>query len=254
MSKIPWTEKTWNPVTGCTPISAGCLNCYAKKMHARLRDNFKVEKYNHDFNEVRFHPECLKLPSACKRASMVFVNSMSDLFHEDVTNQQICDVLSVCCAHKNVKFQILTKRAERMREFFEWHHELQPQHDWRHSENIWFGVTTENQITASNRIQHLLHSPVYIRFLSVEPMLEELSIFTYLEQLDWLVIGAESKGAYPGRECKIEWVRDLVRQAQEANIPVFIKQLHIDGKLIKDVNQFPEDLRLQDYPEGVKCE
>lgn len=234
MSKIEWTEKTWNPVTGCTKVSIGCRNCYAEGIHKWLR-RMGSKKYQHDFNEVRCHPEALgKVP----RAKMVFTNSMSDLFHPDVPFEFVCAVLSKCTARKTQFFQILTKRADRMFEFFEWHKKLQPMNDWRNDTNIWWGVTVENQ-SSFWRIQKLLECPVAVRFISVEPMLGHLDLRmshctedilwrrehggSYQRHfIDQVICGGES--GPNARPMDPDWVRSLRDQCVYADIPFFFKQ------------------------------
>ena len=260
-TEIAWTEETWNPVTGCTKISAGCKNCYAEKMHNRLMHNPKVPKYHHPFSEVRFHPEVLDIPLKRKKPTMYFVCSMSDLFHEEIEFEHILDVFNVIEKCPQHTFQILTKRSDIMQDFLDWHHGLHPEKYLGYNKNLWFGVTAENQEQADCRIPFLLNSRVENRFVSIEPMLGKMNIGEYLHDfelydsiLDWIIVGGESKGDGIGRECSSWWVGDITRQAMEANIPVFVKQLHIDGRLVKDVNQFPEDLQIQEYPKEIKDE
>lgn len=208
-SKIEWTESTWNPVTGCTKISAGCLNCYAERMAKRLQAMGQAN-YANGF-EVTLHPHVLEYPLKLRKPQVIFVNSMSDLFHEDVPLEFIQQVFDVIERAKQHTFQILTKRAERLEE-------LSPLLDW--PGNLWMGVTVENQ-NCSFRIDHLRRVPAAIRFLSMEPLLSSVEDMN-LENIDWVIVGGESG---PGaRPIEKDWVRDILRQCQTANIPFFFKQ------------------------------
>jgi len=178
-SKIEWTESTWNPVTGCTKISAGCANCYAERMAKRLLAMGQVN-YANGF-ELTMHPHALEHPLKWKKPRVIFVNSMSDLFHEDVTFdfiQQIFDVMRQASWHT---FQILTKRGERLAE-------LAPLLNW--PDNVWMGVTVENANCAF-RIDHLRNVPAAVRFLSMEPLLSAVEDMN-LDNIDWVIVGGES--------------------------------------------------------------
>jgi protein gp37 len=250
-TKIQWTNETWNVTTGCSKISEGCKNCYAETMHKRL-NAMGVEKYKEPFNKICFHREELKKPSEWKNPRMVFVNSMSDLFHEDVPDRLIKAVIEeMCCYDSPHTFQVLTKRPERMKE------SLSP-FNTIYIDNIWFGVTTENQKEADHRIPILLRTPAKVRFASVEPMLEKIDLLFDLmphrdngnPPIDWVIVGCES-GA-KRRPCKIEWIEDIVDQCKKANVPVFVKQISINGKVIKDIEQFPKHLQVREFPKEVK--
>ncbi len=349
-TKIPWTEKTWNCICGCTKVSAGCENCYAERMSARLArmGQFKygqVIKYKphtpHFLNKWSGHILCdekaLDIPLHWKKPRMIFVNSMSDTFNKKVPfefiDKMFFDVMCRCEQHT---FQILTKHPERMREYFEridamdnemgeagWYIKPNP--------NIWLGTTCENQEWADKRIPTLLQIPAAVRFISAEPLLSDLDLREYIadcgcvdcqkhyftdldelilpendnakcpecggeivsfsgytnehQQFDQVIIGAESIGGHPGRECKIEWVRNIVRQCQAAGVAVFVKQIHmwqvttLTGRkdlyetedlawkccnfhrrqsvmyrkktkriLVKDITKFPKDLQIREYP------
>jgi len=208
-SKIEWTESTWNPVTGCTKISAGCANCYAERMAKRLLAMGQVN-YANGF-ELTMHPHALEHPLKWKKPRVIFVNSMSDLFHEDVTFdfiQQIFDVMRQASWHT---FQILTKRGERLAE-------LAPLLNW--PDNVWMGVTVENANCAF-RIDHLRNVPAAVRFLSMEPLLSAVEDMN-LDNIDWVIVGGESG---PGsRPIDKQWVKDILRQCRNANVPFFFKQ------------------------------
>ncbi len=208
-TKIEWTESTWNPVTGCTKISEGCLNCYAERMAKRLKAMGQAN-YTNGF-EVTMHSHVLEHPLKWKKSQVIFVNSMSDLFHEEIPLgfiKQIFDVMKRADWHT---FQILTKRARRLEE-------LAPFLDW--PQNVWMGVTVENA-KCSYRIDHLRSVPAAVRFLSMEPLLSAVDNIN-LDRIDWVIVGGESgQGARPIKE---QWVRSIREQCQNANVPFFFKQ------------------------------
>ncbi len=208
-SKIEWTESTWNPVTGCTKISSGCLNCYAERMAKRLHA-MGNENYRNGF-KVTLHPQVLEKPLKWKQPQTIFVNSMSDLFHEEVPLefiQQIFDVMRKASWHR---FQILTKRSERLLDV---HHQI----DW--PENVWMGVTVENA-ECVHRIEHLRNTRAFVKFLSLEPLLGPLENLN-LHQIDWVITGGESG---PGaRPIEPDWVRGIRDQCIDSNVPFFFKQ------------------------------
>jgi len=208
-SKIEWTESTWNPVTGCTKISAGCANCYAERIAKRLCA-MGQPNYANGF-QLTLHPHILEHPLKWKKPRVIFVNSMSDLFHEDVPLefiQQIIDVMTRASWHT---FQVLTKRSKRMAE-------LAPLLNW--PENVWMGVTVENNDCAY-RIDDLRDVPSAVRFLSMEPLLSAVENMN-LDKIDWVIVGGESG---PGsRPMEKQWVRNIRKQCREVNVPFFFKQ------------------------------
>ena len=208
-SKIEWTECTWNPVTGCTKISAGCANCYAEKMAKRLRAMGQAN-YANGF-EVTLHPHVVEHPIKWKKPQTIFVNSMSDLFHEAVPLEfvkRIFDVMSRAHWHT---FQALTKRAARMAE-------LAPTLDW--PSNVWMGVTVEDA-DCVERIEHLRQVPAAVRFLSMEPLLSAVEDINLVD-IDWVIVGGES--GPDARPIEEEWVVSILRQCRELNVPFFFKQ------------------------------
>lgn len=208
-SPIEWTESTWNPVTGCTKISPGCKNCYAKRMAERLR-LMGQPNYANGF-DLTLQPHAVELPLRWKKPQRIFVNSMSDLFHEDVPLGFIRDVFDVMGRANWHQFQVLTKRAERLAE-------LSDSLLW--SPNIWMGVSVENADYVE-RIDFLRRTGALIKFLSVEPLLGPLKSLD-LANIDWVIVGGESG---PGaREMKRAWVTEIRRQCQEANVAFFFKQ------------------------------
>jgi len=209
-SSIEWTEATWNPVTGCSKTSAGCANCYAEIMSKRLQA-MGVGKYKEGFDVVRFHPETLSIPFEWKKPRTIFVNSMSDLFHEDVFDEHIQSVFSTMNNCQIHNFQILTKRAERLAE-------LSGMLTW--TDNIWVGVSIEN---SSNlyRMEYLKMVPAAVRFLSIEPLLGPLPKLN-LNGIDWVIVGGES--GPKARPIKEAWVLEIRDQCLKANVPFFFKQ------------------------------
>ncbi len=208
-SSIEWTEMTWNPTTGCTKVSQGCKFCYAEVMSKRLQA-MGVEKYKDNF-EVRTHPEALKIPYTWKQSKVVFVNSMSDLFHQEVPLSFIKQVFEVMNDNPQHVFQVLTKRAERLLEL---HTELK----WTH--NIWMGVSVENEAVAE-RIDYLRDTNARVKFLSLEPLLGPLNHLN-LTNIDWVIVGGES-GHRP-RPMDADWVLDIQEQCNKAKVAFFFKQ------------------------------
>jgi len=208
-SKIEWTESTWNPITGCTKISAGCLNCYAERMARRLKA-MGQPNYANGFT-VTCHPGALEMPLAWKKSQMVFVNSMSDLFHEAVPAEFIREVFLTMNRARQHCFQILTKRTSRLVE-------LAPRFTW--SPNIWMGVTVENAKYVS-RIDALRNVPATVRFISLEPLLGPLPNLD-LQAIDWVIVGGESGAG--ARMMEADWVTDVRDQCQEAGVAFFFKQ------------------------------
>ena len=208
MSKIEWTQKTWNPITGCTKRSEGCKHCYAEKMHNRLAamGQRKYQNYFNDISDIRFYPEELKRNFG-KNPKMIFVNSMSDTFHEGVENDWIKKILETIAINNQHTFQLLTKRASRL-EFF------------NYPKNAWVGVTVENAIYKS-RIDYLRKTNANIKFLSCEPLIGDLGELD-LTGIDWVICGGES--GHNARPCHPDWVRNIQRQCQEQNVPFFFKQ------------------------------
>lgn len=208
-SKIEWTEMTWNPVTGCTKISQGCKHCYAERMAKRLKA-MGNGRYRNEFR-VTLHPDLLDLPRRWKESRLVFVNSMSDLFHESVPFlfiKQAFQTMADCPQHT---FQLLTKRSERLKE-------LAPKLPW--PGNLWMGVSVEDARVIS-RIGDLATVPASVRFLSCEPLIGPLDDLP-LRNIDWVIVGGESgPGARPMEK---EWVESILAQCRSADVPFFFKQ------------------------------
>ncbi len=209
LSNIEWTETTWNPVTGCTKVSPGCKHCYAERMALRLQA-MGQRNYTRGF-ELVVHKHMLEMPLSWKKPQMIFVNSMSDLFHENVPVSFIRQVFDVMRRASWHTFQVLTKRSSRLLN-------LDQVIDW--PSNVWMGVSVENQDFAF-RVEHLRKTAAHIKFLSLEPLLGPLPSLD-LRGIDWVIVGGESgPGARPMAK---EWVIDIRDQCLAARIPFFFKQ------------------------------
>lgn len=209
-SKIEWTDASWNPITGCTKISSGCQHCYAEVMARRLCA-MRVEKYKNGF-QVTLHEDCLEEPVKWRKPKAIFVCSMSDLFHKDVPFGYIDKVLAVIERTPQHRYQILTKRADRMAEYFSGR--TVPR-------NVWLGVTVDVK-TSKSRIDALRSiKDAPIRFLSCEPLLEDLGQLE-LTGIDWIIVGGES--GRQARPMKEEWVMSIKRQVDAAGKAFFFKQ------------------------------
>jgi len=208
-SGIEWTESTWNPVTGCTKVSPGCKHCYAKRMAKRLRAMGQAN-YANGF-ELTLQPHMLELPLRWKKPQTVFVSSMSDLFHDGVPIEYVRRVFDVMRRAHWHRFQVLTKRAERLAR-------LAPELEW--TENVWMGVSVETD-RYRHRIDLLRSTPARVKFLSLEPLLGPLHDLD-LEGIDWMIVGGES--GPKARPMEGAWVTDLRDQCRRAGVPFFFKQ------------------------------
>ena len=208
-SAIEWTESTWNPLTGCTKVSPGCKHCYAERMAKRLQA-MSQPNYANGFR-LTMHPHSLELPLTWKKPQIIFVNSMSDLFHEDVPItfvQQVFDVMRRASWHT---FQVLTKRSQRLLD-------LDPEIEW--PTNVWMGVSVENA-KYTFRIEHLRQSHAQVKFLSLEPLLGSIPDLD-LKNINWVIVGGESgPGSRPLAE---DWVINIRDQCLRAKVPFFFKQ------------------------------
>ncbi len=213
LSKIEWTETTWNPVTGCTKITRGCDNCYAERFAERFRGT-PGHPYEPGF-DLTLRPERLSQPLSWKRPRMIFVNSMSDLFHKDVPTEFIDKVFDTMEAADWHVFQILTKRSPIMRDYLRRRYgsRLAPRH-------IWCGVSVEDDKAAA-RIRHLQDAPITTRFLSIEPLLGPVGDID-IEGVSWVIVGGESG---PGaRPMDADWVREIRDNCLSSEVPFFFKQ------------------------------
>ena len=266
-TSIEWTDVTWSPVTGCTKVSPGCAHCYAADVAKRFWKG-------RPFEDVQFHEDRLFQPLHWRKPRRVFVNSMSDLFHEDLKDHQIYEIFRVMRRAPQHTFQVLTKRAERMNAYMkEYHIFVLP--------NVWLGVSVENQAMADERIPILLDTPAAVRFLSVEPLLERVGITDYLKghgdfqrsPIDWVIVGGES--GRKARPCNVRWVESIVLQCNYHDVPCFVKQLgakpvmdgnpHVDPWLnvgtrpyiLHDSkggnwSEWPDHLRVRQFPKTKK--
>lgn len=243
-TKIEWTEKTWNPVAGCTPVSPGCLNCYAATIATRQAAMGR-EKYGGTAvwrngravftGRVNLDYKALEIPRKTRKPTVWFVNSMSDLFHEDMPLdflQQAFRVMNECPQHQ---FQVLTKRPERAVQ-------LAVQLDW--TPNIWMGTSIESA-DYSRRSTILSEVPAAIRFLSVEPMLGPMADLP-LEGIQWVIIGCES-GAKK-RSFRNEWATQLIDRCHDHGVEVFVKQILLGKKVSHEPTEWPVELSVRGFP------
>jgi protein gp37 len=241
--KIEWTEKTWNPTAGCTKISSGCKNCYAQSMAMRLQA-MKVEGYDNGFgfNPV---PSRLNDPYKRKKPTIFFVNSMSDIFHEKMPEAYLDQIFDVIQSTPQHTYQVLTKRADRMKTYFSKRDIPQ---------NIWLGVTVENKKEGIPRIDFLRDLNATVLFLSVEPLLEDLGTFN-LSNIDWVIVGGESGNR--ARPMEKEWVLNIKQQCEKSDVAFFFKQWGTWGadkiKRNKKLNGKEIDGKIwQQFPEAVE--
>ena len=274
-SKIAWTEATWNPITGCSMVSAGCTNCYAQHLAAtRLRNHPSRKGLTkgtaHGYvwtGEVRFNAYWLDQPIRWQRPRRIFVVAHGDLFHENVPDKWIDDVFHVMDLAPHHVYQILTKRPRRMAYY------VAARYGRRPAPHIWYGTSIENESVKQDRIEALLNTPAAVRWLSLEPLIGPVELtwrktcgdcdrclggredlcdlaypVGYTAMLDWVVVGGESgKGARPMEHA---WAERIVMDCREADVPVFVKQLSQSSDPItwKDYERFPEALRVREYP------
>lgn len=293
-SKIEWTDRVWNPVRGCARVSPGCENCYAERQAHRFSGpGGKYEgltvlgKHGPRWaGHARFVPEMLDAPLRWKAPSLVFVNSMSDLFHEDVSFEQIAAVFGVMAACPQHTFQVLTKRPERARKWFEWlyathyRHERHAVHEYARRvlgsvmnerkiakvatewplPNVWFGVSCEDQKRMDERAPILMECPAAVHFISAEPLLEDIYMSKWFAiakgspRIDWVIVGGESG---PGaRPCYTAWVESIVQQCALLDVACFVKQLGlyvVDNVGMNDVIVSPPVVRGRLLDDGT-CE
>lgn len=255
-SGIEWTDATWGPVTGCTKVSAGCKHCYAERQWPRLAANPKTVYHGRKFKDVMCHEDRLDQPRRWTKPRMVFVNSVSDLFHEQVPDDFIARVFTemrLCPQHT---FQILTKRPERM---WEWFRIFESGHSYAFKEwplsNVWVGVSVEDQVTANDRLPFLFETPAAVRFVSCEPLLGPIDLleYGYLQNhewamgvpggLNWVIAGGESGPR--ARPSHPDWFLALRDQCVWAGVPFFMKQMASKAPI-------PDDLMIREYPNAKR--
>ena len=267
-SSIEWTEATWNPTTGCDRTSPGCDNCYALTLAKRLKA-MGQPKYQTDGDPrtsgpgfgVATHEHELDTPLGWKKPRRVFVNSMSDLFHADITDEFIARVFAVMSVADHHTYQVLTKRPQRMATLLQSRAFFELVDDYRGADagdfswplsNVWLGTSIESDRYAW-RADHLRATPASVRFLSLEPLIGDVPSLD-LAELDWIIIGGES--GHDARPMLLKWVRSLQRRANAAGIKVFVKQLGTCWAVQRghgrthgvDWSQWPADLREREYP------
>jgi protein gp37 len=259
---ISWTDSTWNPVTGCSKISAGCKNCYAKQLHDKRYKAYHAgkampEQYSTPFEVIRLHNNRLQIPIHWKKPRKIFVCSTGDLFHEGVSFyfiEEVWDIMFDCPEHT---FQILTKRPDRMLEFANWMVNRRNRNIDYH--NVWLGTSIENQEQADERIPYLLSTPAQVRFISAEPLLGELNLSKpcgfdkpiqtqAMEGISWVIVGGESGKA--ARSMNMVWAWSIRYQCKEFGVPFFMKQLSQADypNTFRDFNSFPKDLQIREFP------
>lgn len=248
-STIEWTDATWNPIRGCTKISPGCKHCYAATFAERFRG---VE--GHPFEQgfdLRLVPNKLSDPLGWKKPRKIFVNSMSDLFHEGVSDEYISHIAEVMLEANWHTFQVLTKRSSRMRDLLNSKLCLAAQ-----APHIWWGVSVENRKYGVPRIAHLQGANVAVRFISAEPLLEDIGAVN-LSGINWLIVGGES--GHGARPFQLDWARNMIHQCRLQHVACFVKQLGRqpwdDGKGLKlvsskggDPTEWSDDIRVREFP------
>lgn len=245
-STIQWTQQTWNPTTGCTKISTGCKRCYAEKMHKRLMGMGQA-KYTKSFDTVVMHPAELTRDFG-KKPKLIFVNSMSDLFHQDVTLDFIQQVFAAIARNPQHTYQVLTKRGERLEE-------LSPFLDW--PDNLWMGVSIEDKYNTS-RADNLRKCGAKVKFLSLEPLVG-FPTFLSVVGIHWVIVGGESaKGA---RSMNLEWLDEILLTCKASNVPLFVKQMGcalaksmgLQDSKGGNMDEWPLKYRVRQWPEAVEA-
>ena len=236
-SKIEWTESTWNPVSGCTKVSRGCDNCYAERMAMRLKA-MGTRGYENGF-DVTLHPHALDKPLKMKKPQVIFVNSMSDIFHDKIPDEFIFQIFEVMNKAHWHTFQVLTKRPKRLAK-------MASKLNW--TDNIWMGITVEaNEYV--DRVDYLRDCPAKIKFLSLEPLIDSVDKLDYTG-IDWVIVGGES--GYGARVMQKEWVLEIRDRCENENIDFFFKQWggvnkkkagrELDGKYYDDMPELNSNL------------
>ena len=282
-TSIEWTDATWNPVTGCTKVSPGCAHCYAEGVAERFwgtqyprvemmtPESGESHTRPREFTDVLTHTDRLDQPLGWRRPRRVFVNSMSDLFHEAVSDAFLHQVYGVMEQARQHTFQVLTKRATRMKDYLSWRYG--PREDGPGSRipsrHIWHGVSVENRAFLG-RIDELKDTQSAVRFVSMEPLLEDVGALM-LDRIDWVIVGGES--GPKARPCDVAWVYSIVRECQRQDVAVFVKQLganprseapttwpngtitpspwlrpNLSNRKGGDMAEWPADLRVREYP------
>jgi protein gp37 len=248
-SKIEWTDASWNPARGCTKISPGCKHCYACTFSERFR-GVAGHPFEQGF-DLRLVPEKLDEPLRWKKPRKIFVNSMSDVFHKDIDDDYIIRVAKVMLEANWHTYQVLTKRSERMRDLLNSKLALAAK-----APHIWWGVSVEDKKYGVPRIAHLQAAKVAVRFVSAEPLLEDLGSVN-LTGINWLIVGGES--GHGARPFHLDWARTLIRECQRQHVACFVKQVGRQpwdgGQRLKlasakggDPSEWAVDIRVREYP------
>jgi protein gp37 len=240
-TSIEWTDATWNPVRGCSKVSPGCKHCYAERFAERFR-GVPGHPFEQGF-DVRLVPEKLRDPLHWKSPKKIFVNSMSDLFHESIPDSYILQAAKVMQEANWHVFQILTKRHDRMCELL-----AGPLRDFAKESHIWWGVSVENKKNGLPRLRKLQETPIAVRFLSIEPLLEDLGKID-LTGIAWAIVGGESG---PGaRPMKREWVKSIQNQCKRDGVPFFFKQW--GGKRKATAGRILDGKTYDEFPDPKSC-
>lgn len=253
---ISYANEVWNVCIGCTPIASGCVNCWAKRLHnqrfSAWYDNYWAGapvQYNKPFSMVQLLPDRLDQPLHWRKPRTIFVNSMGDTFHKDVPFRFIDQMFGVMEIRPQHKFLLFTKRWERAAEFYEdLYRRLLPMTLPLPNVSLYFSASTQADVDEAGPI--LAEIPVAVRGYSLEPLLEPLHFRAQLDDIcgwiDHVIVGCESG---PNRRpCKIEWIESIVKLCSEAGVPVYVKQMEINGKVCSDPKNFPENLRVREMP------
>ena len=244
--------QSWNPVTGCTPVGAGCENCWAQSM---------AKRYGWP-TEPTFHSERLNESARWQKRRCVAVGFMGDLFHEDITDTRIGMIWRSMWNSSQHRYLVLTKRPERMADYLSSHPVYSSFRESFGFKSVWCGTSAWDQASADANIPHLLRTPAAVRWLSLEPLLGPVDILSsltgrvheqhgdefFLPDMHFIVIGCESGPSR--RPCELEWVRSVVEQCAAAGVKCFVKQLDLDGRVSHDPAEWPEDLRVREYPDA----
>jgi protein gp37 len=249
-TKISWTDQTWNVITGCSKRSIGCANCYAESFTQRI--SVTVPKYKMGFENIVSHLGALEEIKKIKHPQRIFVNSMSDTFHEKVSYAFLIKLFETIKQYPQHRFVILTKRPTNLLKFQQhvnlYYKDLNP----IFGDNVWIGISAETNDIAIARLCTLQRVQCVHKFINFEPLLENIPFkhvySIYRDKLDWVIIGAESGPTR--RKCKIEWIENIMDEARQENIPVFIKQIDLKGKCVTESYKFPDHLRCRMFPEG----
>ena len=270
-SNIEWCDASWNPATGCSHVSEGCRNCYAERDWKRLSTMSKTVYYEREFTDVQCHYDRLNQPLRWRKPRRIFVNSMSDLFHDDVPDDFITLVFAAMAQAYHHQFIVMTKRPmrasnwfctgnrhlEMTRAFVNFKDYCEPVGPWP-LPNVWLGVSVEDQPTADERIPILIKTPAAVKVLSVEPLLERVTVTMAVEQfhardallrlnkppVDWVIVGGESGAA--ARPFQSDWARSIRDECKTAGVPFFMKQM--SGRTKAERNAIPDDLMIREFP------